>query len=172
MALKCVYVGSSQAQLAAYLRGLLAWLNLPHKRCRRSVSLKCLAAFQVPRRYNPEYHIAITVLDIIHRPITYSKDDVSDTGFCLRLQVEPTQVGPIERTSFYRSRSYFTTDDLSVSVSWYQAPLWDLRPDITSCRHVAVWKLRSCFCGAPSLTRGRICTLQCNHLMVRMAQNP
>jgi hypothetical protein len=26
--------------------------------------------------------------------------------------------------------SYFTTDGQSVSMSWYQAPLWDLRPDI------------------------------------------
>jgi hypothetical protein len=28
------------------------------------------------------------------------------------------------------------------------------------------------FCGAPSLTRGRVCNLQCNHSMVRVAQNP
>jgi hypothetical protein len=27
----------------------------------------------------------------------------------------------------------FTTDGHSVSMSWYRAPLWDLRPDITSC---------------------------------------
>jgi hypothetical protein len=26
----------------------------------------------------------------------------------------------------------------SVSMSWYRAPLWDLRPDITSCRNVVV----------------------------------
>jgi hypothetical protein len=40
----------------------------------------------------------------------------------------------------------------SVNMSWYQAPLWDLRPEITSCQNVAVWNLRSCFCGQPSLT--------------------
>jgi hypothetical protein len=28
---------------------------------------------------------------------------------------------------------------LTVSMCWYRAPLWDLRPDITSCRNVAVW---------------------------------
>jgi hypothetical protein len=28
-------------------------------------------------------------------------------------------------------------------------------------------RLRSCFCGEPSLTRGRVCNLQCNHSMVR-----
>jgi hypothetical protein len=49
---------------------------------------------------------------------------------------------------------YFTTDGQSVSMSWYRAALWDLRPDITSCQNVAVRNLRSCFCGAPSLTRG------------------
>jgi hypothetical protein len=32
----------------------------------------------------------------------------------------------------------------SVSMSWYRAPFWDLRPDITSCRNVAVWNLRYC----------------------------
>jgi hypothetical protein len=42
-----------------------------------------------------------------------------------------------------------------------------LRPDITSCGYVAVWNFRSCFCGVP-----RVCNLQCNHSMVRVAQNP
>jgi hypothetical protein len=60
----------------------------------------------------------------------------------------------------------------SVSMSWCRARLWDLRPDITSCRYVAVWNLRSCFYGAPSLTRGRVCNLWCNHSMVRVARNP
>jgi hypothetical protein len=54
----------------------------------------------------------------------------------------------------------------SVSMSWYRALLWELRPGITSCRDVAVSNLRFCFCGAPSLTRGRVCNLQCNHSMV------
>jgi hypothetical protein len=60
----------------------------------------------------------------------------------------------------------------SVIMSWCRAPLWDLRPDSTSCRSVAVWNLWSSFCGAPSLTRGRVCNLQCNHSMARVAQNP
>jgi hypothetical protein len=45
---------------------------------------------------------------------------------------------------------YFTTDGQSVDMSCYRVPFWDLRPDITSCRNVAVWNLRSCFCGVPS----------------------
>jgi hypothetical protein len=64
------------------------------------------------------------------------------------------------------------TDSRSVSMSWYRAPLWDLRPDITSCRNVAVLNLQSCFCGAPSVMRGRVRNLQCNHSMVRVTQNP
>jgi hypothetical protein len=57
-------------------------------------------------------------------------------------------------------------------MSWYRVPLWDLRPDSISYRNVAVWNLRSCIYGAPSLTRGHVCNLQCNHSMVRVAQNP
>jgi hypothetical protein len=37
-----------------------------------------------------------------------------------------------------RSGSYFTTDSQSVSMSWHLVPLWGLRPDIISCRNVAV----------------------------------
>jgi hypothetical protein len=71
----------------------------------------------------------------------------------------------------FEVRSYITTDGRSASISWYRAPLWDLRPDITSCRNVAVCNLWSCIWGAPSLTRGRVSNLQCNHSMVRVAQN-
>jgi hypothetical protein len=60
----------------------------------------------------------------------------------------------------------------SVSMSWYRVPLWDLWPDIISFRNVAVWNLRSCIYGAPSLTRGRAWNLRCNHSMVQVAQNP
>jgi hypothetical protein len=71
-----------------------------------------------------------------------------------------------------RSRSYFMTDSQSVSISWYRAPLWDLRPDIISCWNVAVWNLRSCIYWAPSVTRWRVCNLQCNHSIVWVAKNP
>jgi hypothetical protein len=47
-------------------------------------------------------------LDIVHRfvssknrPVYFSKHIFSETGFCLRLQVKPTQLGPIDRTSPY-----------------------------------------------------------------------
>jgi hypothetical protein len=61
---------------------------------------------------------------------------------------------------------------LTVSKSCYRAPLWDLRPDIISCRNVAVWNLRSYIYGVPCLTRGWVCNLRCNHSKVRVAQNP
>jgi hypothetical protein len=36
-------------------------------------------------------NVTITILDIIHCPVFYLKQDVSETEFCLCLQVEPTQ---------------------------------------------------------------------------------
>jgi hypothetical protein len=45
------------------------------------------------------YHgTTITILDIAHRPVFYLNQEVSEPEFCLRLQVEPTQMGPIENT--------------------------------------------------------------------------
>jgi hypothetical protein len=35
-------------------------------------------------------YVTITILHIIHRPVFYLKLNVSETGFCLRLQVEPS----------------------------------------------------------------------------------
>jgi hypothetical protein len=47
-------------------------------------------------------HVSFIVsknLDIIHLPVFHSKQDVLETVFCLRLQVKPTQLGPIDRAS-------------------------------------------------------------------------
>jgi hypothetical protein len=43
----------------------------------------------------------IVFLDIIHLPVYISKHNVSETAFCLRLQVKPTQLGPMDRASPY-----------------------------------------------------------------------
>jgi hypothetical protein len=43
----------------------------------------------------------MSILDIIQCLVYYLKYDVSKTGFCLRLQAEPTQLGPIERATLY-----------------------------------------------------------------------
>jgi hypothetical protein len=45
------------------------------------------------------YNITTTILNIIQHPVFYSKHNFSDIRFCLRLQVEPTQLGPINRAS-------------------------------------------------------------------------
>jgi hypothetical protein len=62
-------------------------------------------------------------------------------------------------TSLTRSRvcspSHVTTDGRSVSqYILVSSPLCDLRPDINS-----VWKLLSCLCRVPCLTRGPVCLL-------------
>jgi hypothetical protein len=36
-----------------------------------------------------------------HSPVYFLKHNVSETGFCLRVQVKPTQLGPIDRASVY-----------------------------------------------------------------------
>jgi hypothetical protein len=52
------------------------------------------------------------------------------------------------------SQSHIATDGQSVIKSWHRA---------SSGAHdqifITVWQLRSCFCGAPSLTRGQVCLL-------------
>jgi hypothetical protein len=42
--------------------------------------------------------IIIASLHINHSPVFYFKHDVARTEFCLHLQVEPTQLDPIDRT--------------------------------------------------------------------------
>jgi hypothetical protein len=42
------------------------------------------------------------ILDIMQRPVFCWKHYVQDTGFCIRLQVEPTLEGPVERATVSR----------------------------------------------------------------------
>jgi hypothetical protein len=44
-------------------------------------------------------HYPSSCLYLKRRPVYFSKLSVSETGFCLRLQVRPTQLGPIYRAS-------------------------------------------------------------------------
>jgi hypothetical protein len=41
--------------------------------------------------------ISFKILDIIYRPVFCLNHNVSENGFCLRLQVEPTQFGLINK---------------------------------------------------------------------------
>jgi hypothetical protein len=49
----------------------------------------------------------------------------------------------------------FTTDGQSANTSWCEVPVWGPRPDFYYYH-----TLRVCWCGVPSLTRGRVCHLQ------------
>jgi hypothetical protein len=61
---------------------------------------------------------------------------------------------------------YLTVDDQSTSSSWNRAPLWGPWPDCTFI--LSLWQLLCCSsCRAPSLTRGRVCNLQCNRWLVK-----
>jgi hypothetical protein len=46
-------------------------------------------------------NITITILDIIHRPVFHLRHDDFGTWFCLRLKVEPTEMGPVGRANVY-----------------------------------------------------------------------
>jgi hypothetical protein len=48
--------------------------------------------------------LSIVSFHLKHRPIYISKNNVSETGFCLRLQAKYTQMGPIDKASPYLRR--------------------------------------------------------------------
>jgi hypothetical protein len=48
----------------------------------------------------------LTILDIIRRPVFYLKHNVSETGFCLRLQMRPTKFGSNDKRDSYSLSSY------------------------------------------------------------------
>jgi hypothetical protein len=66
----------------------------------------------------------------------------------------PPGIGWPSYTPRSESESYITTDGQSASLSWNKAPIWGLRPDFYYCQ---LW---FCWCGALSLTRGRVWRLQ------------
>jgi hypothetical protein len=59
-----------------------------------------------------------------------------------------------------QSPSYVTTHGQSASLSWCQAPIWDPRPIFLLLYLIFLRQLRICWCGAPSLTRRRVCNFQ------------
>jgi hypothetical protein len=65
-------------------------------------------------------NITITILHIIHRPAFYLKYDFPKTGFCPRLQIEPTQLGAIDIASLNlrtKATSQITNDSYWASLS-------------------------------------------------------
>jgi hypothetical protein len=91
------------------------------------------------------------------------KHDVLETGsvFVLMWKGEKTHtlLGPLERVNLNhrtisQSQSHIATDGQSISKSWCRA-LSGAHDQI----FITLWQLGSCFCGARSLTRGRVCLL-------------
>jgi hypothetical protein len=68
----------------------------------------------------------------------------------------------VHRTSYFscfllkrpQNQSHIATDGQSISKSWCRAP-YGTHDQIC----ITFWQLRSCFCGAVYLTRGRVCLL-------------
>jgi hypothetical protein len=61
---------------------------------------------------------------------------------------------------------YLTADDQSTSSSWFRSPLWGSW--LVLSLSFLWWQLLCCSsCRATSLTRGRVCNLQCNRWLVR-----
>jgi hypothetical protein len=64
-------------------------LSVPH--------MKHIPSLLLVQQVNAIYRfvtMVFTILDIIHHSVFYLKHNVLETGFCLRLQVEPTQLSP------------------------------------------------------------------------------
>jgi hypothetical protein len=63
------------------------------------------AIYRIWLRY---INITVTILDIIHRPVFYLKHSVSEIGFWLRFQVEPSYFGPIDIARLSPKRCIFS----------------------------------------------------------------
>jgi hypothetical protein len=77
----------------------------------------------LPKKYRPTF-ITITILDIIHRPVFYLKHNVSETPFCLRLQVENNQVHPTDRVSLCLRTLATTALELFLGPTESNPDLW------------------------------------------------
>jgi hypothetical protein len=59
-----------------------------------------------------------------------------------------------------QSQNYIRTDCRSTSPPWWQAPIWDRDQFLFFPLLIIFRQLRVCWCGAPSLTIGRVCSFQ------------
>jgi hypothetical protein len=83
-------------------------------------------------------------LSSIHCPVCFSKHNFSETGFCLRLQVETTQLGPIDRASVYTpSWCWHRCPEIGTSsIDWAQLSRFHLKTETeSSLRNVVFWCL-------------------------------
>jgi hypothetical protein len=66
-----------------------------------TIAVRRQTAPVVPLQIHTHGKLLDMFLGIIHRSVYISKHDVSETGFCLRLQVKHTQLVSIDRASSY-----------------------------------------------------------------------
>jgi hypothetical protein len=81
---------------------------------------------------------------------------VISCGWLILLRYKSSPLLHESRLTWILILRYITTDGQSASLSWNKAPIWGLRPDFYYCLTSAVFLY-----GAPSLTRGRVCLLEC-----------
>jgi hypothetical protein len=96
-------------------------------------------------------------VDWIHEESSRSPQKSSRRA-SLQLGIPQTTVWRVvhNRLHLHSQQSHITTEvSQSVTLSWCQAPIWGPIPDF--CYYQTV---RVCWCGAASLTRGRVCSLQ------------
>jgi hypothetical protein len=68
-----------------------------------SISESCDSWMKILAYYQSESFLTLSIICFYlkHFPL-FVYNNVSETGLCLRLQVKPTQLGPIDRVSPYR----------------------------------------------------------------------
>jgi hypothetical protein len=82
---------------------------------------------------------------------------------CLEWLFNPLLLYTYVHKAVWQSQSQrygIKTDRQSASLSWCQAPICDQRPIFLLRSLIIFIQLRVCWCGAPSLKRGRICSFQ------------
>jgi hypothetical protein len=90
---KWVYASMSWSQINCSLESKIGW----EYRQMRLHFLRCVKDWNKVFRIINEGTI-IVFLDIIHRPV-FIKNNISETGFCLRLLLEAIQLGPLDTAS-------------------------------------------------------------------------
>jgi hypothetical protein len=90
---------------------------------------------------NIHFCITITILDIIHRPLLYLKHAFSDTGFSLRLQIDPTQMEGRDRASLCLRTPQTTTTGFSPTY-WAQLSMLHKKTETKSSLRNAEFQVK------------------------------
>jgi hypothetical protein len=132
-----VYLGWKFDLQHSFLHKNVIWYRT--KRCTRlppndSVTFSILPKFSLKIQIFCFWTLSIAPFFYVkHRPVYISKHNVSETGFCLRLRVKPTQLSPIDR-----ARLEFGTS----SIDWAQLSKFCPKTEIeSSLRNVVFWNI-------------------------------